>query len=280
MDWSKAKTILIIAFIFTNIFLATFYFGKDDSKTLSASPELIEEATKVLMRKDIKLDARIPDITQSSYNLIVEYENMLAEDLNNKFFDDQGIIQSASALTEIYKGDESIVIINDKLIIYENETKAIGPNLPNIESAVSLALSFMKEKGYTTDDMKLSFSQETDEGFYLDFTKSLDDSYIEHSFTTFRIKDGEVRKMERTWLNIKEIKETDYPIISAQKRILELISMEDTFGKTITNISLAYYFDPEKQDYLGAYQQAMEGNAVPAWRVQFRDGYKVILELD
>jgi regulatory protein YycI of two-component signal transduction system YycFG len=280
MDWSKAKTILIIAFVFTNLFLGTFFYGKDETKTLSASPELTQEATKVLLRKDIKLNTTVPDLSRSPYNLIVEYENMVAEDLNKKFFDDAGIIESTSALTEIYKGDESIVIINDKLIIYENESKAMGPGVSDIESAISLALRFMKEKGYTTEDMKLSFSQESEEGFYLDFTKSLDEIYIEHSFTTFRIKDGEVRKMERTWLNIKEIKDTDYPIISAQKRILELISMEDTFGKTITDISLSYYFDPEKQDYLGAYQQAMEGNAVPAWRVQFEDGYKVILELD
>ncbi|NMA50045.1 MAG: hypothetical protein GX947_09855 [Tissierellia bacterium] len=280
MDWSKAKTILIVALIFTNLFLAAFFYGKNDTKTLSASPELKEEVEKILMRKDIKLEGAIPELTTSRLNLIVEYENMIAEDLNRKFFDSQGILESASALTEIYKGDESIVIINDKLIIYENETKAIGPGVSSIESAVNLALRFMEGRGYKTDDMKISFSQDTEEGFYLVFTKNLDDLYIEHSFTTFRIKDGEVRKMERTWLNIKEIKDTNYSIISAQKRILELISMEDTFGKTITDISLSYYFDPEKQEYLGEYQQAMEGNAVPAWRVQFDDGYVVLLELD
>ncbi len=280
MDWSKAKTILIIALVFTNLFLASFFFGKDDSKTLSASPNLREEVEKILMRKDIKLKAQIPDSIESRLNLIVEYENMVAEDLNKMFFENQGIIEASQALTEIYKKDESLVIINDKLIIYENETKTQGPKLSNLESAVKLALNFMQEKGYNTDDMKLSFSQETDDGYFLDFTKTLDDLYIEHSFTTFRIMDGEVRKMERTWLNIKDKVETEYPIISAQKRILELISMEETFGKTITNISLSYYFDPEKQDYLGEYQQAMEGNAVPAWRVQFEDGYKVILELD
>ncbi len=280
MDWSKAKTILIVALIFTNLFLVTFFYGKNETKTLSASPELKEEVEKILMRKDIKLEAEIPNLTTSRLNLIVEYENMLAEDLNRKFFDSQGILESTTALTEIYKADESIVIINDKLMIYENETKTIGPGVSSIESAVNLALRFMESKAYETDDMKLSFSQDTKEGFYLVFTKSLDDLYIEHSFTTFRIKDGEVRKMERTWLNIKEIKDTDYSIISAQKRILELISMEDTFGKTITDISLSYYFDPEKQEYLGEYQQAMEGNAVPAWRVQFEDGYVVLLELD
>lgn len=280
MDWSKAKTILIIALIFTNIFLATFFYSGNDAKALLASPELKKEVENILMRKDIKLETKIPELEASRLNLVVEYENLIAEDLNKNFFNDQGIVESKSALTEIYKGNESLVIINDKLLIYENETMAIESGQSNIESATALALSFMEEKAYKTDDMKLSFSQETEDGFFLDFTKSLDDLYIEHSFTTFRIKDGQVRKMERTWLNIKDIKETDYPIISAQKRILELISMEETFGKTIIDISLSYYFDPEKQDYLGEYQQAMEGNAVPAWRVQFEDGYEVILELD
>ena len=86
--------------------------------------------------------------------------------------------------------------------------------------------------------------------------------------------------MERTWLNTKEIEETDYKIVPAPKAILELLSMEDASNKTITDISLSYYFDPEKQEYLDDYQQAMEGRAVPAWRVQFQDGYDVILDLE
>ena len=198
MDWSKAKTILIIALIFTNIFLATFFYSGNDAKALLASQELKKEVENILMRKDIKLETKIPELEASRLNLVVEYENLIAEDLNKNFFNDQGIVESKSALTEIYKGNESLVIINDKLLIYENETMAIESGQSNIESATALALSFMEEKAYKTDDMKLSFSQETEDGFFLDFTKSLDDLYIEHSFTTFRIKDGQVRKMERT----------------------------------------------------------------------------------
>jgi len=165
-------------------------------------------------------------------------------------------------------------------MIYENAATEAGNPIGNLEQAMELAKQFLMERGYETDDMGLSYWRETENGYYLDFTKIFQDSYIELSYTVVIIEDGRITRMERTWLNTKEIEETDYKIVPAPKAILELLSMEDASNKTITDISLSYYFDPEKQEYLDDYQQAMEGRAVPAWRVQFQDGYDVILDLE
>ncbi|WP_422485718.1 two-component system regulatory protein YycI [Gudongella sp. DL1XJH-153] len=281
MDWSKAKTILIVALIVTNIFLAYFLFGEQTPGNATFDSEFLEETEKLLGRNGIKLEASVPMKTEQLYNLIVEYEKMEPTLLSERYFiSETDIDRTEGAFVEIESEDESITIINNKLLIYENSAQSTENDINNLDHAIELALGFLMERGYETDDMKLSYWRETENGFYLDFTKVFEDSYIELSYTVFRIENGQVARMERTWLNTKDIEQTDYRIVPAPKAILELLSMEDASNKTITEISLCYYFDPEKQDYLDDYQQAMEGKAVPAWRVQFQDGYDVILDLE
>lgn len=281
MDWSKAKTILIVALIVTNIFLAYFLFGEQTPGNAAYDPEFLEETEDLLERNGIILEASVPMETEQLYNLIVEYEEMEPAKLGERYFNTETEIDgSEGAVVEIESADESISIINNKLLIYENTGESAGNSIGNLDQAVEKALGFLVERGYDTDDMQLSYWRETENGFYLDFTKVFEDSYIELSYTVFRIENGQIARMERTWLNTKDIEQTDYKIVPAPKAILELLSMEDASNKTITEISLCYYFDPERQDYLDDYQQAMEGKAVPAWRVQFQDGYDVILDLE
>jgi regulatory protein YycI of two-component signal transduction system YycFG len=281
MDWSKAKTILIVALLITNIFLAYFLFGDQEVGNAVLDPEFLEETEELLGRNGIVLDAQVPTETQQLYNLTVEYEEMMPGTINERFFGSQGAInRNEGAVVEIHHGDEVITLINEKLMIYENSGAETGMPMEDLDQAVDLAKGFLEERGYGTDDMGLSYWRKTERGYYLDFTKIFQDSYIELSYTVVIIEDGRIARMERTWLNTKEMEETDYKIVPAPKAILELLSMEDASNKTITDISLSYYFDPEKQDYLDDYQQAKEGRAVPAWRVQFQDGYNVILDLE
>ena len=281
MDWSKAKTILIVALLITNIFLAYFLFGDQEVGNAVLDPEFLEETEELLGRNGIVLDAQVPTETQQLYNLTVEYEEMMPGTINERFFGSQGAInRNEGAVVEIHHGDEVITLINEKLMIYENSGAETGMHMEDLDQAVDLAKGFLEKRGYGTDDMGLSYWRETEKGYYLDFTKIFQNSYIELSYTVVIIEDGRIARMERTWLNTKEIEETDYKIVPAPKAILELLSMEDASNKTIADISLSYYFDPEKQDYLDDYQQAKEGRAVPAWRVQFQDGYNVILDLE
>lgn len=281
MDWSKAKTILIVALIITNLFLAYFLFWNQPETDSLLSPQFLEEVEELLGRNGIVLDTEIPVDQGELYNLTVEYETFTPTALNERFFGSQGLVdRGQGAITEIEFGLESVSVINNKLLIYENEDEFEETGPFTLEDAAETARKFLEDRGYNTEDMGLSFWRETQTGYYLDFTKIFQDSYIEHSYTVFRIEGGKVRRMERTWLNTKEIEQTDYKIVPAPKAILELLSMEDTRDKTIVDISVCYYFDPEKQEYLGDYQQATEGRAVPAWRIQFEDGYDVILDLE
>lgn len=87
-----------------------------------------------------------------------------------------------------------------------------------------------------------------------------------------------VASLERTWLNSLEEGEIPIYINTAPKAMLSLLSMEEVYGKTIEDISLCYYFEPENHEYLEQPNEARKGKTVPAWRVLFDDGYKVIID--
>ncbi|MDG2764791.1 hypothetical protein P7M25_26020, partial [Vibrio parahaemolyticus] len=150
----------------------------------------------------------------------------------------------------------------------------------SLENAQEIALNFLKDRGFRTEDMKITFSTVSEDGYYLLYSNTYGDNFVESSFTNFEIKDGKVFRMERTWLDVKNEGESILKTLPAKKALLELLMREEVYGKEIIDISICYYFDPEKQDYFSRYKEVVEGKTIPAWRVQFSDGYKIILDFE
>jgi hypothetical protein len=289
LDWSKAKTILLIALVIVNLLLGSIHLlEKNEEKSHEFSED---ELINKLSQKDIKLNVDIPNGKYELKGLVVEYEFYDANDINDRFFDEKGSIKYINDdLFEVSRQRETVTVINGKLLIYEEEKTETEPEekvygamkglSDPLEKANEIAMQFMTDRGFSTDDMKLTFSNLTEDGYYLAYSNIHDGNYIESSFTTFEIKDDIVFRMERTWLDIKEIEDVVLKTIPAKKALLELLMKEEVYGKEITDISICYYFDPEKQDYFSKYKEIIEGRTVPAWRVQFSDGYKIILDFE
>src|SRR5690606_9906755 len=113
---------------------------------------------------------------------------------------------------------------------------------------------------------------------YLEYSKVYKDTFVERAYTNFQIDGRGVKRFERLWLNVKEIGDTKIYISTAPKSLLNLLGMKELYNNSITDISLCYYFDPEKHEYIEEPGEAKQGRAVPAWRIQFEDGYKVYID--
>lgn len=280
MDWSKAKTILIIAFIITNILLVYVIMGENHiNNEPTIKDEFIEDVMKLLKDKNITVSAQIPKDIPHLNAMTVEYENVNIQELNRNYFNNDGIIeQDGDDLAKIVKDDESILVINNRFIIYENKReREIYKDLDK-DKAIQLSKEFINKGQFQTSDMELTFIKEDKGIFYLEYSKIYEDILVERTFTNFQIDKRGVKKFERLWLNEKDFGEVEIYISTAPKSILTLLGMQEVYGKTITDISLCYYFDPEKHDYLGEPKDAKQGKAVPAWRVQFDDGYKIFID--
>ena len=279
MDWSKAKSILIAALIITNSLLLYVLYINDDYKDATLAESFIEESMQLLENKDIKINTEIPRDLPDIYGLTVEYEILDNTTLNNSFFKGQGKVEhKGEELLEISYEEELLTLINEKLIIYESRTSEILYDIKSQEDAINIATSFLEDKKFNISDMKLSFIKEIDGVYYLEFTKVFDGIYMESTFTNLQIDNTGVKKLDRTWLNMNEAGATKLRISSAPQSLLALISMEEVYGKVIKDISICYYFDPEKQEYVENPSQAKQGSTDLAWRIQFEDGYKVFID--
>lgn len=279
MDWSKAKTILIVAFIITNILLGYMLINEKNIGESTVKDEFVEDVVKLLQDKNISVATQIPKEMPYLNTMTVEYEKLSLKEVNKNFFGDKGIIKDdEKGFGELVKGNESVVIVNNKLIMYENkEGKEIYEDL-NKERAIQLSEEFIKKNGFDISDMKLNFIKEEKGVFYLEYSKVYNDIYVERAYTNLQIDKRGVKKFERLWLITENLGETKIAINTAPKSILALLGMDEVYGKTITDISLCYYFDPQKHDYLKEPEEAKKGKAVPAWRIQFDDGYKVYID--
>lgn len=280
MDWSKAKTILIVAFIITNILLVYVIMGENHiSNEPTIKDEFIEDVIKLLKDKNITVSTQIPKDIPRLNAMTVEYENVNIQELNRNYFNNNGIIeQDGEDLAKIVKDDESILVINDRFIIYENKReREIYKDLDK-DKAIQLSEEFISKGQFQASDMKLTFIKEDKGIFYLEYSKIYGDILVERTFTNFQIDKRGIKKFERLWLNEKDFGEVEIYISTAPKSILTLLGMQEAYGKTIADISLCYYFDPEKHDYLGEPKDAKQGKAVPAWRIQFDDGYKIFID--
>lgn len=279
MDWSKAKTILIMAFIITNILLAYVLVGEKAIDEPTLSEDFIEDVTRLLKDKDIHLATEIPTDMPYLNTMNVSYEKIETDDLNRLFLGNKGIlVKDGDAYSQIVRGKESVVIINNKLILYENKKDNNIFEKMDKEQAIQIAEEFLREKKIDKSDMELTFVKEENGVFYIEYSKLYDGVFVERAYTNFQIDRRGVKRFERVWLVTEDLGEAQIYISTAPKAVLALLDMEDVYGKTIKDISLCYYFDPQKHDYLEEPGEAKQGKAIPAWRIQFQDGYKVFID--
>lgn len=280
MDWSKAKNILIIAFIIMNILLGyNLYMNKQIDEKL-VSEELIESTMRLLNEKGIGIKTEIPRTIEGVPSLTVDYENSDINSLNNQFFEGRGEIYKVDrdSIKVSYEEEEVLYKENKKLIYKSNKIEAESGKTPEeLEVAIKIAKDFIRDRGFEVLDMKLTHSSIEDESYNLIFSKIYNDIYVEDSYTRFVIDSSGVREMERVWLRV--VKEGENPIYpeSAPKALLELITREEAYNKNIVDINLCYYFNLDDSEF-GEDLDVRKGRAMPTWRIQLDDGQKIIVD--
>jgi len=277
MDWSKAKNILIIAFIITNLFLAYVLIDSKNIDNPIIDDEFITDVRNLLLEKDIKIDSTIPTEIPSLPLLTIEYETYKPVDLASKFLG-QYTTENIEGKEYYRNGTETLIINNENEIIYTNDD-----NVKKIESLekkdlIKIAEDFIKDKGFASNDYKLSDFRESNGTYYIEYNKVIQDTFFEKSYMKFNIDASGIKKFERYWVSSAELGDNNMTLMSAPRALLKLITMKDAYGKTITDISACYYLDLQKHMSIGDPKKMKSGNATLAWRIQFSDGTKIFLE--
>jgi len=263
MDWTKAKTILIIAFIITNVFL--FYNLERGNGFSENIPEVSDDRTddveEILESRGILLDAKIPMDVPEVASLEVGYASVDAESAAKKFLGDYTVSE------DVYvNGNEKLMVMDGKRLIYENGDIQKGTE-PGDESAKDLAEEFLAEKGYSTDDAILQ-GIERENGFIeMTYVQLKGGLPLENGRMKIRLSGSGVAGFERIWMEVLSEGESARKVIPAAKALLMAMeSLEGKRGNEIGKIVLTYLFDTKKTS-LAKWQDIKSGTALPVWRI-------------
>lgn len=279
MDWKKVKKILIIALIVANVVL--FYYSHYNNFRLrneSTRRDFVKEVTALLSEKNISLDTKIPRSIKKLPSVLVSFETSTEEDIKERYFDGRGSVERPSTdLAEISLNDEYINLVNGRRVYYENRKSENNYDIKNLEEAQKIATKFLLDKKYDTRDIYLSYYEESDGKYILNYTKIFDNIPVESSYTNFIIDKRGVMSMDRLWLEALDKSEQKIFLTPAPRALLSLLNKSDYYNKTIEKITPCFYFNPEDQGYIEDITRAVNGRAIPSWKVKFTDGEYTVL---
>lgn len=235
MDWTKAKSILIVALIITNLVLITTYFFQTND--LADNGKEMEDATiKLLEKQDIYVDAdSIPEEHKRMAKLTVQYDKMNENVIENQLADQK-------ALPETERTEENFI---------------------------SLTEAFLDSCGLLTDNVTFDRMERMGDDILLTYKNCINDIPIEKSDISFTIRDGKIVDFERFWLNPVEISKNEKEVIPANAALIKFMS-ENTEGIRINveDISMVYWLDTSSFDV----ESPVTDTAFPAWKITYNHG--------
>ena len=279
MDWKKIKKILIIALLVANAILFCYSnYNHFRLRNETTRIDFVREVSDLLAEKNISLDTNIPRRSKKLPSVLVSFETSSEEDINDRYFRGKGkVARPSTDLAEISLGDEYVNLLNGRRVFYENRNKENKYKLDSLEEAQNIAQKFLLDKKYDTRDIYLSYYKVDGDKYILNYTKIFDSLPVESSYTNFVIDARGVMSMDRLWLDVLNKSEQKIHLAPAGRTLLSLLNKTEYYNKTIEKISPCFYFNPEDQGYIEDITRAVNGRAIPAWKVKFTDGEYTVL---
>jgi|GEM_PF-1208938 len=253
MDWSKAKTILIIALLLTNVFLVLTYgdFGKKESSGT------FDQQTLILLLSDrgVELATDIPEKPKAMQLLSVavihvpeeEIQALRAGEGSSELFDITGMLD-----------DEAFGDIKTTYVM---------------EAYVDRARNFITALGLMSDSVVFdSVSTESpDSGeVVVRFETMADDFKVEESYMECIFSQGRLVDFESNWLNPAGYSRKKVAVMDPAVALLSLVSDGDVEKAEagvvrVDSIELIYWLDSQTADI----EQAVKDTAFPTWRITY-----------
>lgn len=230
MNWSKIKTILIIALFSTNLFLAWNIISAKMIPT-DLDRQSISETLDVLAENEIYVECNVPPEYPSMPVLFVSYDE------HNGTF---------------------------TYLDTSNQTQKIPFSA---KEAQDIAKRFLIQKNLFTDNVfffhTIPLSKE-ENGYMVTFKGFINDIQMQDCYITCKVINGNVTQLERFWINPEAFGNSKGRIIPATAALLRLINNETVLKPmTITDIDLVYYLD---SSFTKTAETATD-TARPAWRI-------------
>lgn len=277
MNWEKAKTVLIVALLITDLFLAGVLYADRMRVAPAENAAAFHRQTKELLKDaGIALEAEIPKDGSSLPILDVAYETDTTDNLNRRFFQGKGRVAEDDDKHPVLRTARGqLKVLDNRRLIYEAD--AASNAFLNEKEAEKKALDFLAERGFPTDDIILFYSEAAGNRRKLMFTKTYKNNYVESAYTEIDLVGDKVVRMDRLWIDVIDETAEREPLPMATQSLLRLLSHDSLRGRTIKKIDPCYYFNPEEQGTVENLSHGTRGYATVAWRMELDGGEELVL---
>ena len=235
MDWTKAKSILIVALILTNLVLIFSYAFREEDM-LQSSDTILADTIDHLESKNIYIRTEIPEKYGRMPVLYVEYDKMDMEQIVKELADQQPVV---------------LVPGND-------------------EQMIQLAISFIEKCGLYSEHVAFDNIKKNQETTTVSFKNNIDGIQIEDSYIICDVaEDGRIVRLDRYWLEPVEYGKMKKQITSASRALIKFMSEKEGEERAyIDDISLIYWLDSDSFET----QSPISDTAFPTWKITYNGG--------
>ena len=234
MDWTKAKSILIVALIVTNLVLIGTYFFQE-YRFRSNEEEMRIATIKLLEDKNIFVETEIPEMHGRMPKITVQYDKI-----------NQDVIEEQLA---------------------NHKTLAAGKVTD--DNLIALTTEFLEQCNLMTENVTFDTIERTGKNIRVTYKNYLNGYAIEESYIIFTVTDGRITDMKRFWLNPIEVSDTEKGAISAVAALIRFMRENTEEEKIhVQDISLVYWLDASAFDA----ESPVTDTAFPAWKITYNRG--------
>lgn len=264
MDWTKAKTILIIVFLFTNIFLGYELFELSMGSNY-INDTRINEIVDYLKDSNIAVNMDVPHRAKPLPTILVRYKSFSKDEAAAIFFGN-------SKITDVMQNENSMWLSDGNISVQTRDTnelhyvnKAIAPsNAPNERKSKKAAESFISKMGIGGGGR--FFMGETAAGGYYKFSYGQKYSGVPvyNSYIEITANETGVHEARMVWFDSIKDHTNTTEVVSSIGVLLKVQQVLKNSGSNVAvnGMEQGYYFN-----VTGASSKAVEGTAFPVWKV-------------
>ena len=227
MDWSRTKTILILALILTNgiLFYALYgdNIGSDGAEDIARSQ--IQEVLELLESEEVELDTEIPKQNIMLPDIRLTYEsyedgNILDILLGENYNEVDGRFLSKDAEVKIHGNQD---------LTYKMLNPMGGYVETDLDLATTLATQFIEDYGLNNSSVAIWNSRKQESGEVLVEFRQIENGYfVENAYMDIVVKGEEIVEFNRKWFGAIKIQDTSKRIESPAKALFRLLPAIDS----------------------------------------------------
>lgn len=272
MNWSKAKTILIIVFLIADIFLFYVTYTGDISNNGIIGKNSMAQIIEHLENQGILVKSFIPSKGNPSPLLYVKYKLLNKEEAKEIFFDldDNIIVKENEQKISMESSKILLEMLSNGDIFYLNKSlnnKDDG-NIDEAQAQKNID-EFLKLLDIDQNDAIVVNKVIEDNSIIIRYNQSYKNQFIDNTYLEIKTTNKGVAYVKMLWFESVKNGKTKNEVISPIKALMKLSELYRQVERTVTveDISQGYYFSFNIEQAFDV-KSVEEGTAIPVWRIK------------